>query len=101
MGENHFAPVPMAFYGLALTMPAVAWYVMQTLMVRKLGKDSPLARAIGRDLKGKVSPFLYLLGVASAFVSPWLSGAFYVAVALMWLAPDRRIERAVEAQFAP
>jgi uncharacterized membrane protein len=98
MGENHFAPIPMALYGLSLTMPAIAWYVMQTLMIRKLGKDSPFARAIGRDLKGKLSPLFYLAGVASAFVNPWLSGAFYVAMALVWLIPDRRMEKAVEAE---
>jgi uncharacterized membrane protein len=98
MGENHFAPVPMALYGLSLTMPAVAWYVMQLLMIHRMGKDSAFARAIGRDLKGKLSPFFYLAGVAMAFVNPWLSGAFYVAMALVWLIPDRRMEKAVEAE---
>ncbi len=98
MGENHFAPVPMAVYGVSLLMPAIAWYIMQTLVIRMLGQDSDFARAIGRDFKGKASPFLYAAGIASAFVSPWLSGGLYVLVAAMWLIPDRRMERAVEAK---
>lgn len=95
IGENHFAPVPMAVYGFCLLMPAIAWYVMQLLVVRMLGQDSDFAHALGRDFKGKLSPFLYLAGMGAAFVSPWLSGAFYVAVAAMWLIPDRRMERAI------
>jgi uncharacterized membrane protein len=98
MGENHFAPVPMAVYGVSLVMPALAWYAMQTIMVREFGKGGEFDRAIGRDLKGKLSPLVYLVGVALAFVNPWLSGACYVAVALMWLVPDRRMEKAIAAK---
>ncbi len=76
-------------------MPAIAWYVMQGTIVRAQGAASPLRHAIGRDLKGKVSPFLYLAGTALAFVSPALSYAIYAGVALMWLVPDRRVENAV------
>jgi uncharacterized membrane protein len=95
MGENHFAPAPTALYGIALLMPAVAWYVLQSVIIRGQGPDSELRRALGRDLKGKVSPFLYLAGVALAFVNTAISGALYLAVALMWLIPDRRVESAV------
>ena len=93
MGENRFAPVPMAAYGFVLLMAAVAWTILQTIIVADEGPDSTVGRAFKRDLKGGLSPVLYILGIGSAFVSPWLSGAFYVAVALMWLVPDRRVER--------
>jgi uncharacterized membrane protein len=95
MGENNFAPFPTAVYGLSLLMPALAWYGMQRALIRVQGKDSPLARAIGRDLKGKISPWLYLTGMASAFIDTRVANAFYVLVALIWLVPDRRIERMV------
>lgn len=93
MGQNHFAPVPMAAYGFVLLMSAVAYFILQTTIIRAEGPDSPLAYAIGRDLKGKASPVLYVLGIAGSFWSGWLGGFFYVLVALMWLVPDRRIER--------
>jgi len=95
MGENHFASTPTAIYGLALLMPALAWYGMQRAILRKEGRDSPLARAIGRDLKGKISPALYIAGILLAFVDPRIADAIYVLVALLWLVPDRRIERMV------
>ena len=95
MGENHFAPVPTAAYGVALLMPALAWYGMQGAILRKEGRDSALARAIGRDLKGKLSPLLYLAGILLALVDPRIAGAIYVLVALLWFIPDRRIEKAV------
>ena len=94
MGENHFAPVPTALYGVSLLMPAIAWVVMQSVIVRAQGPDSALHQALGRDIKGKVSPALYLAGAALAFVHTGLSGLCYVAVALMWLIPDRRVEKA-------
>lgn len=93
MGENHFAPVPMASYGFILMMAAVAWAILQGVIVKSEGPDSVVARAYQIDLKGKISPVLYLLGIGTAFVSPWLSGAFYASVAVLWLVPDRRIER--------
>jgi len=95
MGENHFAPVPTALYGVALLMPALAWYGLQLVIIRTEGSESTLARAIGRDLKGKVSPVLYVVGILLAFVDARISGAIYLLVALLWLIPDRRIERVV------
>ncbi len=93
MGENHFAKLPTALYGVALLMPAIAYYVLQTVIVRSQGTASPLALALGNDIKGKVSPLLYLGAIPTAFVNPWVSCAIYVLVAVMWLIPDRRIER--------
>jgi uncharacterized membrane protein len=93
MGENHFAPVPTALYGVSLLMPALAWYGLQWAILRTHGKDSALARAIGRDFKGKLSPVLYALGVFSAFFDTRIAGAIYVLVAMLWLIPDRRVER--------
>ena len=95
MGENHFAPVPTALYGVALLMPALAFYGLQLVIIRTQGSDSALARAIGRDLKGKVSPPLYVAGILLAFVDARIACAIYLLVALLWLIPDRRIERAV------
>lgn len=95
VGEHPAAPVPTAVYGVALLMPALAWYIMQSTIIRMQGRESALARAVGRDVKGKVSPLFYGAGIALAFVSTWIADAIYVLVALMWLIPDRRIERAV------
>jgi len=95
MGENHFAPVPTALYGVVLLMAAIAYLILERAILRVEGPDSVLATAVGTDLKGKLSPILYVLAIASAFVVPWISGALYVAVALIWLVPDRRIERAL------
>ncbi|MGH7210746.1 MAG: TMEM175 family protein, partial [Acetobacteraceae bacterium] len=99
MGENHFSPVPTAVYGVSLLMPAIAWFVLQTTIIRTQGGDSALARAIGRDIKGKISPVLYIAGILLAFVDTWISDAMYVLVALMWLVPDRRIERAIRGSL--
>ena len=95
MGENNFAPVPTAIYGVALLMPALAWHGMQLAILRTHGRDSALARAIGRDFKGKISPVLYLAGILSVLVDTRIAGAIYLLVALMWLIPDRRVERVV------
>ena len=95
MGENHFAAAPMALYGAVLLLSAIAYKILQTCIVRVHGNESVLAKAVGRDFKGKLSPVLYAAAIGLAFVSPWLAGALYVAVALMWLVPDRRIERAL------
>jgi uncharacterized membrane protein len=97
MGENHFAPLPTAAYGVVLLLAAVAYWILQRTIIRHQGADSVLARAVGRDVKGKLSPVFYMLAIPSAFVRPWIAGALYVAVALMWLLPDRRIERIVAA----
>ncbi|MCI1187327.1 TMEM175 family protein [Hymenobacter sp. DH14] len=93
MGENHFAPATLAVYGVMLLMAGVAYFVLQNCIIAIEGPHSALARAIGRDLKGKASPVLYLAGIAASFWQPWVAGGIYVAVALMWLIPDRRIER--------
>ena len=96
MGESHFAPVPTALYGASLLTAAVSWYIMQLVIIRQQGPASPLRQALGRDVKGKISPFLYLAAIGMAFVNPAISDLLYLAVALMWLAPDRRVEAAVK-----
>jgi uncharacterized membrane protein len=93
MGENHFAPGPTALYGVVLLMAAVAYYLLQGLIIASQGEDSLLRRAVGGDWKGKLSPVLYLLAIGAAFVSQWLSLAIYATVAVIWFVPDRRIER--------
>jgi uncharacterized membrane protein len=95
LGENYFAPIPTSIYGVALLMPAIAWYVLQTVIIWSQGTESVLAQAIGRDIKGKLSPLFYAAGILLAFVDTRLSDAIYVLVALMWLIPDRRVERTV------
>jgi uncharacterized membrane protein len=97
LGENEFAATPAAAYGIVLLAASLAYLGLQTAIVREQGKASTLAVAIGRDLKGKVSPLLYTLGIGLALVNRWLSLAIYVAVALMWLVPDRRVERTLAA----
>ncbi|MGO9415573.1 MAG: TMEM175 family protein [Syntrophobacteraceae bacterium] len=93
MGEDHFACAPVVLYGFVLLMAAVAYYLLQHAIIASQGIDSLLARAVGRDLKGKLSPVLYGTAILSAFFEPWISHGIYVFVALMWLVPDRRIER--------
>lgn len=93
MGENHFAPVPMALYGVVLLMSALAYWILQRMIVANHGHDSFLAKAIGKDLKGNLSPLLYTLAIPLAFFEQWIAGGLYVLVALIWLIPDRRIER--------
>ncbi len=100
MGENHFAAAPTAMYGVVLLMAGVAYLILQRRLIAIQGDDSMLARAVGRDLKGKTSAILYLIAIPIAFVNRWISGAIYVFVALMWLVPDRRIERALAEQPA-
>jgi uncharacterized membrane protein len=95
MGQNHVAPTPTAAYGFVLFMAAIAYYILQTRIIAIQGRDSLLAKAIGGDWKGKVSPVLYLSAIPLAFVSPWISNGLYVLVALIWLVPDRRIEQAL------
>lgn len=93
MGENNFAQKPMALYGFILLMAAIAYYFLQLQIIKSNGKDSLLAKAIGKDIKGKVSPILYIIGILCAWVNVWISGALYILVALIWLIPDRRIEK--------
>ena len=95
MGQNHFARIPTALYGAAMLMPAIAYYLLQLAIIRQQGTHGALARALGRDIKGKLSPLLYTTAIAVAFIQPWASHAIYVLVALIWLIPDRRIEHAI------
>jgi uncharacterized membrane protein len=95
MGENFLQPLPTAVYGAALLMPAIAYHLLQMAIVHKEGQHSVLANALGKDFKGKVSPLLYAAAIVLAFVEPWLSIAIYALVSVMWLIPDRRIERAL------
>ncbi|WP_455381858.1 TMEM175 family protein [Salinispira pacifica] len=95
MGESLFASAPATLYGVVLLMAAVAYYILQSLIISEHGKESALAAVFGRDLKGKLSPVLYAAGIALSFLLPLLADAIYVAVALMWLIPDRRIERLI------
>jgi uncharacterized membrane protein len=96
MGENHFTPLPSATYGLVLLLAAVAYYILQNLIIAEAGANSKLAHAFEVDWKGKLSPVLYAAGIGLSFVRPLLGGSIYVAVALLWLIPDRRIARLVE-----
>jgi uncharacterized membrane protein len=93
LGENEFARTPAAAYGIVLLASALAYFLLQTSIIRVQGGDSILARALGSDIKGKVSPVLYALGIGLAYVNRWLSVAIYVIVAIMWFIPDRRVER--------
>ena len=97
MGQNHFTPIPSAAYGVVMLFAGIAYYILAHTLVAAQGADSRLARAMGRDRKGKVSVLLYALAVALAFVNPWVSVAIYVGVALMWLVPDHRIEKHVHS----
>jgi uncharacterized membrane protein len=95
MGENHFAPTPTAAYGVVLLLAAAAYLVLQRAIIRTQGSDSVLARAVGRDIKGKISALAYLVAIPAAFVHQAIAGALYAGVALLWLFPDQRIERLV------
>ena len=95
LGNNFLAPVPTALYGVSLLMPAIAYFLLQRAIIHRQGAHSVLATAVGRDLKGKLSPLVYLTGIVFAFYQPWVSIAMYVLVAIVWLVPDRRIARVV------
>ena len=96
MGENHFASMTVALYGAVLLLSAIAYFILSRALIRHDGDASTLARALGGDFKGKVSVVLYVAAIALAFVNRWLSLALYVAVAVMWLVPDRRIEKVLD-----
>jgi uncharacterized membrane protein len=98
MGENNFAAVPVALYGVVLFMAAIAYWILVRVLIRLHGRDSALARAIGTDRKGMLSLVIYAAGIAATFVAPIVAGLMYVAVALIWLVPDRRIEKIVADQ---
>ena len=96
MGENHFAAAPSALYGVVLLMAAIAYWTLQQTIIAVEGEDSVLRHAVGGDWKGKLSPVLYTLAIVSTFWSPWIAQGIFVTVALIWLVPDRRIERALQ-----
>ncbi len=98
MGENHFASAPSALYGVVLLMAAVAYWILQRAIIGTEGRNSTLARAIGGDWKGKISPVIYVAGIAVSFRAAWVSQLLYAAVALLWLVPNRRIERALDVR---
>ncbi|HUL51089.1 MAG TPA: TMEM175 family protein [Candidatus Nitrosotalea sp.] len=100
MGENHIAPTPTAVYGFVLLMAAIAYYILQRAIIAQQGRNSLLAAAVGKDWKGKLSPVFYLAAIPLAFVSSWIANGLYLFVALMWLVPDRRIER-VLSKYGP
>jgi uncharacterized membrane protein len=93
MGENHFAATPSALYGVVLLMAAGAYWILQQAIVAAQGSESRLRNALGSDWKGKLSPVFYIVAIGSTFWVPWVAQIAYVAVALLWLIPDRRIER--------
>ena len=95
MGENHFAPAPTALYGVILLLAAIAYLVLQHAILVQEGSDSILAAALGNDWKGRLSPLIYGIAIPLAFLHPWIAGALYVFAAVLWLIPDRRIERSL------
>jgi uncharacterized membrane protein len=101
IGHNLLMPLPTAVYGAVLLMPAIAYYLLVKAIIHRHGRDSMLAQAVGQDLKGKISVLLLAAGIVAAFVEPWVSMALYVIVAILWIAPDRRIERMIAESQAP
>lgn len=95
MGENHFAAIPVALYGVVLLMAAIAFLILQKIILSVHGNDSILSKAVGHDFKGKISPVLYLVGIVSTYFNSWIGCALYVLVAIIWLVPDRRVEKAL------
>jgi uncharacterized membrane protein len=95
-GHNHFSPAPMALYGTVLLLAAIAYFILQQTIIASQGEESVLKRAVGRDVKGKISPLLYAAAIPLSWVHPLAAVSIYVLVALMWLIPDRRIERILE-----
>jgi uncharacterized membrane protein len=95
MGENQFAKPTLALYGVILLMAGIAYWTLQNIIIASQGERSILKKAVGRDWKGKSSPILYIIGITLSFYNEWLSGAVYIFVALMWLIPDKRIERTI------
>ncbi len=98
IGENSFAQKPMALYGFVLLMAAIAYHILQLQLIKSNSTDSILAKAVGKDLKGKLSPLLYIIGIAFSWISSWISGAIFIFVALIWLIPDRRIEKNIKEE---
>jgi uncharacterized membrane protein len=101
MGENNFASIPLAAYGAVLLMAAIAYTILQFAIIADQGPHSPLLAAVGDDIKGKISAGLYAIAIPLSFYQRWIAGAIYVTVAMIWLAPDRRIEKKVESGVLP
>jgi uncharacterized membrane protein len=97
-GENNFAALPVACYGAVLLFSGIAYFVLTKTLVSHHGQDSALAIAMGKDLKGKISLLIYAVGIGVAFVQPWAAFMLYILVAIIWLIPDRRIERIIDSQ---
>ena len=93
MGENHFAPMPVALYGVVLIMAAIAYFILSRVLIQHHGRDSVLAKAVGKDFKGKISVLIYALAIPLSFLNQWIAFELYIFVALIWFIPDRRIER--------
>jgi uncharacterized membrane protein len=100
IGENHAASTPMAFYGFVLLMAGIAYYLLQCAIIAREGRNSLLAQALGRDWKGKLSPVIYLTAIPLAYINSWIAAGLYGFAALLWLIPDRRIERALQKRDA-
>ena len=98
MGENHYASAPTALYGFVLLMAAIAYFILQQRIIASQGRDSILRKAVRRDWKGKLSPVIYVVAILLSFQTHWVSKGLYALVALMWLVPDRRIERALTSR---
>jgi uncharacterized membrane protein len=98
MGENNFAPLPTALYGMVLFMAAIAFKILVIQILRSHGSDSIISKAIGRDFKGNASIVIYLIAIPLAFVSQWISGSIFAIIALVWLVPDKRIERVLSGE---
>jgi uncharacterized membrane protein len=94
--ENHFAAVPVSLYGVVLFMAAIAYYILMHALIRHHGRGSALAVAVGSDFKGKISVVIYAVGIFVAFKAPWMAFGLYCLVALIWIVPDRRIERSLK-----
>ncbi|MGA7179991.1 MAG: TMEM175 family protein [Thiobacillaceae bacterium] len=97
MGENHFASLPVAFYGVVLFMAAIAYYILSRALIKHHGRDSVLAKAVGKDFKGKISLLIYALAIPLSFLNHWIAFGLYIFVAIIWFIPDRRIERTLSA----
>ena len=95
IGEQHFSAVPMSIYGFVLLMCSISYIILQNKIIKLEGNDSVLHRAVEKDIKGKISMACYILAIPLAFVSPWISGLLYIAVALIWIVPDSRIEKQI------
>ncbi|WP_347175284.1 TMEM175 family protein [Polaribacter uvawellassae] len=98
MGENNFTTATVFSYGIVLLGAAIAYFILQSLIIKSQGKTSILAKALGKDYKGKASLVLYIIGIVSSFFNIWISGVIFILVAIMWLIPDRRIEKALKKE---